>query len=44
VSADGVNFCVYSRNASGITLALFDQADDAAPAQSIRFDPETNRT
>ncbi len=44
VSASGVNFCVYSRNATGITLALFDQADDAAPAQSIRIDPDTNRT
>jgi glycogen operon protein len=44
VSAGGVNFCVYSRNATGITLALFDQADDAAPSQSVRLDPETNRT
>src|ERR1035437_1410815 len=44
VTAGGVNFCVYSRNATGITLALFDQADDAAPAQAIRLDPEVNRT
>ncbi len=44
VTAGGVNFCVYSRNATGITLALFDQADDAAPAQSIRLDPQANRT
>ena len=44
VSAGGVNFCMYSRDATGITLALFDQADDAAPAQSVRLDPETNRT
>jgi isoamylase len=44
VTAGGVNFCVYSRNATGITLALFDDADDAAPMHSIPFDPEANRT
>jgi isoamylase len=44
VTAGGINFCVYSRNATGITLALFDHADDTAPAQSIRLDPEANRT
>jgi glycogen operon protein len=40
----GVNFCVYSRRATGITLALFDQADDAQPRRSIRLDPTHNRT
>ncbi|MBI4899560.1 MAG: glycogen debranching protein GlgX [Actinobacteria bacterium] len=44
VAAGGVNFCVYSRSATGITLALFDQADDAAPAESIRLSPDLNRT
>jgi isoamylase len=44
VTADGVNFCVYSRTATGITLALFDQADDATPARTARLDPEANRT
>ena len=44
VSAAGVNFCVYSRGAPGIALALFDHADDAEPIQLIRLDPETNRT
>ena len=44
VSAAGVNFCVYSRGATGIALALFDHADDAEPSQLVRLDPETNRT
>jgi ATP-dependent exoDNAse (exonuclease V) beta subunit len=44
VGADGVNFCVYSRDATGITVALFDHADDATPVRSIRLDPDTNRT
>ena len=43
-TAAGVNFCVYSRGATSITLALYDQADDAAPTQLIRLDPATNRT
>ena len=40
VSAAGVNFCVYSRGATGIALALFDHADDAEPSQLVRLDPE----
>jgi isoamylase len=44
VTAAGVNFSVYSRGATGMTLALFDHADDEAPAWSTRLDPQTNRT
>jgi isoamylase len=40
----GVNFCVYSRDASGVELLLFDREDDAQPARAIMLDPETNRT
>ena len=32
---DGVNFAVYSRNATGISLCLFDSAQDTVPAQTI---------
>ena len=40
----GVNFCVYSRNATGIDLLLFDAADAAAPTQVIPLDAERNHT
>jgi isoamylase len=40
----GVNFSVFSRNASGVELLLFDREDDAQPARVITIDPATNRT
>lgn len=43
VSAEGVTFCVFSRDATAITLALFDSADDAEPSRSITLHPRTNR-
>ncbi len=44
VTDDGINFCVYSRDATGITLALFDAPDARSPSRIIRLDPVTNRT
>jgi isoamylase len=44
VEPDGVNFCVYSRNATAIDLLLFDTADAATPSQVIRLDPDLNHT
>jgi len=40
----GVNFSLYSRNATGVELLLFDSADDAMPARVIRIDPGSNLT
>ena len=40
----GVNFSVYSRNASGVDLLLFNAEDDAEAARLIKIDPATNRT
>jgi glycogen operon protein len=40
----GVNFCVFSRHATGIELLLFDREDHAQPARAIRIDPVANRT
>jgi isoamylase len=40
----GVNFSVFSRNASGVELLLFDREDDAQPARVITIDPAANRT
>jgi pullulanase/glycogen debranching enzyme len=39
VEPTGVNFCVYSRNATAIDLLLFDAADAATPSQVIHLDP-----
>lgn len=41
---DGANFSIFSRNATGIDLLLFDQADSARPSRVIPINPSTNRT
>jgi isoamylase len=40
---NGVNFTVFSRNATGVELLLFEKHDDVAPVQVIKLDPEFNR-
>ena len=42
--AHGVNFSVFSRNATAVELLLFDQHDDRQPAQTIPLDPAANKT
>jgi isoamylase len=42
--ANGVNFSLFSRHATGVELLLFDRVDDARPARAIRLDPVANRT
>src|SRR5262245_29128843 len=44
VVAGGVNFSVFSRNASNVELCLFDAEDDPKPARVIPLNPETNPT
>ena len=44
VGRDGVDFSVFSRNASSVELLFFDDHDDAQPARVIRIDPCANRT
>ena len=44
VTADGVNFCVYSAHANAMELLLFGSADDPEPEQVIGFDPALNKT
>jgi isoamylase len=41
---DGVNFSVFSRNASALELLLFDREDDSRPARVVPIDPAANRT
>ena len=40
----GVNFSLFSRNATGVELVLFDREDDAKPSRVIALDPVANRT
>ena len=40
----GVNFSVFSRNASGVELLFFDREDDSRPSRVITIDPSDNRT
>lgn len=44
VDANGVNFCLYSKNAAKVELQFFDRPGDATPAQSVPLNSEQNRT
>jgi isoamylase len=44
VEPDGVNFCIFSKNATAIELLLFDQPNDPEPIITIPLDPYKNRT
>ena len=43
-SHEGVNFSLFSRHATAVTLLLFEGIDDAQPSRVIRLDPEADRT
>ena len=40
VYPDGVNFCVYSKNSTGMELLFFDDKNDAKPSNVIVLDPQ----
>ncbi|MEM8831748.1 MAG: glycogen debranching protein GlgX [Cyanobacteria bacterium P01_G01_bin.19] len=40
----GVNFCIFSENATAMRLLLFDRPDDRQPTETIRLDPKINKT
>ena len=44
VAPNGVNFSVFSKNATGMELLLFDGVDDSKPSAVIKFDPKKNKT
>ena len=44
VTPDGVNFCVFSKNATGIDLLLFSEIDSDHPSKIISLSPQKNRT
>ncbi len=41
---EGVNFSLFSGNATGVQLLLFDRHDAPAPSQVIQFDPFVNKS
>jgi len=41
---EGVNFSLFSRNADGVELLLFDEHDDPEPVQTIVLDPRVNKS
>jgi isoamylase len=43
VCQGGVNFSIFSRNASAIELLFFDRMDDCRPARVVSIDPVANR-
>jgi len=44
VRTNGVNFSLFSRNATSVTLDLFESETDEVPSISYEFDPVINRT
>ncbi len=44
LTADGVNFSIFSRHATGVELLLYEAADSSRPFQVVALDPETNHT
>ena len=44
INPGGVNFCIHSKNATGVELLLFDDADAPGPSRVIPLDPRLNRT
>ena len=43
VGPEGVNFSIYSENATAVELLLFDRYDDPAPRQTIRLESRHHR-
>jgi isoamylase len=44
VTGDGVNFCVFSKNGTGVKLLLYDACDQTQPSRVIRLDPTQHRS
>lgn len=43
LTSEGTNFSIFSANATGMEIVLFDHADDPQPARVIPFDPALHR-
>ena len=43
-TADGINFALFSKYATGVELLLFNRESDIEPVAVIYLDPEVNKT
>lgn len=43
-SPEGVNFCLFSKNAVWVELLFFNKKEDIEPIQTFRLDPSKNKT
>ncbi|MCL6260175.1 glycogen debranching protein GlgX [Aquiflexum sp. TKW24L] len=43
-SSQGVNFCIFSKNAIWVELLFFENADDVEPSHTFRLEPSINKT
>lgn len=41
---NGVNFAVFSRNATRVTIEFYSNQDDTVPCSQFIFDPKVNKT
>ncbi len=44
VAENGVNFCLFSKNADQVELLLFDEKNQLQPTHKIKLDPDLNKT
>ena len=44
VTNQGINFAIFSRDATRVMLCFFESASSAAPYAIAEFDPEKNKT
>ena len=44
LTESGVNFSIYSRDATKVSLVLFESEYDQKPGRVVEFDPHANRT
>jgi len=44
VADDGVNFCVFSRHATAVSLVIYARAEDTTPLQVVDLDPAVHKT
>src|SRR5450631_3199710 len=44
VQEDGINFAIFSQNATRVRLEFFNKPEDKSPSSAIDLDPKFNRT
>ena len=44
ITSNGVNFSIFSKDATRVVLCFFETAGDGAPCATVEFDPVQNKT